>query len=211
MSATKANSAPPDLYDRLRNALLWLPFDAYVRLIGLLLSRLGYESVTPSARTNWKGHNHAGGIDLFATLPGGLTPRRVVVQVKQFDAASKVFQRHIDELCGVAIRSRASEALLLTSGPASPSIHFDKLLSPLLPVRLIAGDQLLALLVECGVGVTPEGDLDDALLSRLTRESRGNRRGDSSASREVVVTVEVLSRSGRGAATLQRARLLAPS
>ena len=176
----------------------------------MLLSRLGYESVTPSGRKNWKGHNHAGGIDLVATLPGGLTPRRAVVQVKQFDAASKVFQRHIDELCGAAIRSRASEAILLTSGSASPSIHFESLLSPLLPIRLIAGDKLLALLMENCVGVTPDGGLDEALLSRLTRESRGNHRENSSARREVVVTVEVLSLSRRGAATLQRARLLAP-
>ena len=112
--------------EQLHERLLELPFDAYARLIALLLERLGYENVVAAGRSDWKGRNHSGGIDLLAALPGGLTPRRVVVQLKQFDSTSRLFQRHIDELCGVAIRSRASEALLLTTGPVSSSSAFER-------------------------------------------------------------------------------------
>ena len=185
----------------LHQRLLELPFDAYARLIALLLERLGYEKVVAAGRTDWKGRNHSGGTDLLAALPGGLTPRRVVVQLKQFDSTSRLFQRHIDELCGVAIRSRASEALLITTGPVSSSIHFEDLISPLLPIRLIAGDQLLALLVQHGVGVTKDGALDVALFDHLTRTAKGNSRDDCPGrpevfvSPEVLVTLEVVSRS----------------
>lgn len=195
------------LYQR----LLQLPFDAYARLIALLLGHLGYQQVALAGRTDWKGRNHSGGVDLTAILPGGLTPRRVVVQIKQFDSVSRVFQRHIDELCGVAIRSRASEAILITTGPVSSSVHFDQLASPLLPIRLIDGAKLLALLEEHRVGVTPEDMVDEDLLNRLTRTARGNSREDCPGRPEVLVNVEVVARTKQRQVTLKRARLLTPA
>ena len=205
---------PPDQHsvvDLLHERILSLPFDAYVRLVALLLERLGYENVAPAGRTDWKGRNHSGGVDLVAFLPGGLTPRRVVIQIKQFDRSSRVFQRHIDELCGVAIRCRASEALLITTGPASSAIHFDGLISPLLPMRLIDGEQLLTLLIEKQVGVTPAGEIDHALLDRLTRTAKGNGREDCPGRPEVVVNVEVVAHSKKHRKVLQRASFLTPA
>lgn len=197
--------------DLLHERILSLPFDAYVRLVALLLERLGYEKVTPAGRTDWKGRNHSGGVDLVAFLPGGMTPRRVVIQIKQFDRYSRVFQRHIDELCGVAIRCRASEALLITTGPESSAIHFDSLISPLLPIRLISGDVLLALLIDKQVGVTSEGEIDHPLLDRLTCTAKGNGREDCPGRPEVVVNVEMVAHSKKGRKILQRASFLTPA
>ena len=207
------NPAPDQrsVADLLHERLLSLPFDAYVRLVALLLERLGYENVTPAGRTDWKGRNHSGGVDLVAFLHGGLTPRRVVIQIKQFDRCSRVFQRHVDELCGVAIRCRASEALLITTGPESSAIHFDSLISPLLPIRLISGEALLALLIEKHVGVTSEGEVDHVLLDRLTRTAKGNGREDCPGRPEVVVSVEMVAHSKKGRKVLQRASFLTPA
>ena len=218
MAKTLTTTQPHLIPDILHQRLLDLPFDAYARLIALLLERLGYEKVIPAGRTDWKGRNHSGGVDLLASLPGGFTPRRVVIQIKQFDRDSRVFQRHIDELCGVAIRSRASEALLITTGPVSSAIHFDELVSPLLPIRLIAGDSFLALLAQHGVGVTKEGRIDVALLDRLSHVATGNSRSDCQDSRQggsdhpqVLVTVEVLSHPKKRKTTHSRASRTSPA
>ncbi|MGC4044870.1 MAG: restriction endonuclease [Armatimonas sp.] len=188
------SSTPVPLVDRLHERLLKLPFDAYVRLVGLLLIRLGYEGVTPAGRTNWKGRNRDGGVDLLASLPGSLTARGIVVQVKQFDRNSRVFQRHIDELRGVALRQRASEALMLTSGPISSA-----LLSPMelegdvvAPVRVIDGEQLLNLLILHSLGVREDETLDEALLARLIEESEGNSRADSPKKEGLRLRLEVM-------------------
>lgn len=191
--------------EKLRQQLLTLPFDAYAQVIARLLLNLGYQEVQLAGRTDWKGRNHSGGSDLVATLPGGLTPRRVVIQLKQFDRHSRIFQRHIDELCGVAIRSRASEAVLLTTGPLSPSIKTEALVSPLLPIRLIEGEQLLTHLIQQGIGVLPGGEaVDLELFNRLRQSATGNSRLHSPKQihtskqtqgrpAEVTVRVEVLA------------------
>ena len=203
--------SPPLLQDPLLPHLLELPFDAYLRLVALLLERLGYKEVEQAGRTDWKGRNRFGGFDLLATrpdlftvLPGGIAPRRSVVQVKQFDKKTRVFQRHVDELRGAAIRAGASEAILLTTGLVSSVIDTKALASPILPVRLIGGGELLTLLREHHVGVTETGEVDHALLERLTSEARGNGRGDCQTSAtmeadngkpDLTLTVEILAYS----------------
>jgi hypothetical protein len=176
---------------QLHQRLLALPFDAYLKLVSLALTRLGYQDIALAGRTDWKGHNRAGGFDLIATLPGGLHPRRVVIQAKQFDAASRIFQRQADELRGVAIRAGATEALLVTSGPISRAIDRTALEFPLAPVRLIGGDDLLSLLIRFQIGVLPGGELDEDLFRRLESAATGNRPGDCSGSTELLLTVSL--------------------
>ncbi|MGC4044719.1 MAG: restriction endonuclease [Armatimonas sp.] len=188
MSSTQA-----PLTDRLHERLLKLPFDAYVRLVGLLLIRLGYEQVTPAGRTNWKGHNRNGGVDLLASLPGSLTARGIVVQVKQFDKDSRVFQRHIDELRGVALRHRASEALMVTTGPVSSVLQSAMELEGdvVAPVRVIDGEMLLDLLILHSLGVGEDESLDEVLFTRLIEESEGNSRANSPGREGLRLRVEV--------------------
>ena len=182
----------PHIPSILRQRLLELPFDAYLKVIALLLARLGYKDVQLAGRTDWKGRNRGGGYDLVASIGGELSSRRVVAQVKQFDADSRVFQRQADELRGVAIRSGAAEALLITSGPLSASIDQEGLALPLAPVRVIGGDQLVELLTSHQIGVTTNGGLDEALFKRLEQEAVGNRQSDClGAKSELLLTVEV--------------------
>lgn len=183
------NSKTPN---KLQQRLLELPFDAYLQIIALLLNKLGYRDVRLAGRTDWKGRNRAGGYDLIATLGCGLSSRKVVAQVKQFDEDSRVFQRQADELRGVAVRSGAAEALLITSGPLSASIDQEGLLLPLAPVHLISGDILVELLTSHQIGVTEKGTLDESLFKRLEREAVGNRQSDClGAKSELLLTVAV--------------------
>ncbi|WP_395137608.1 restriction endonuclease [Armatimonas sp.] len=178
--------------NKLRQRLLELPFDAYLNVIALLLTKLGYKDVRLSGRMDWKGRNRGGGFDLVASIGGELSSRTVVAQVKQFDADSRVFQRQADELRGVAIRSGAAEALLITSGPLSASIDQEGLALPLAPVRVIGGDQLVELLSTHQIGVTANRGLDEALFKRLEQEAVGNRQSDClGAKSELLLTVAV--------------------
>jgi hypothetical protein len=175
--------------NKLHQRLLELPFDAYLKLLSLLLARLGYQDVRLAGRTDWKGRNKSGGYDLTASLPGGLYPRRIVIQAKQFGEDSRIFQRHADELRGAAIRVSAAEAMLITSGPLSKSIDVVGLCLPILPVRIVGGEQLLELLVKHQIGVTPSGELDEVLFHELEREATGNRQSDCLGSSELLLTV----------------------
>lgn len=189
MIKSQSSKTENELYER----LLSLPFHGYARLMGMLLEKLGYLNVQLSGRMDWKGRNRAGGFDLIATLSGGIAPRQVVVQVKQFDQRGRIFQRQIDELRGVALRHRASEAILITTGSVSPSIKSQELEESALPVRLIGRDVLMALLIEHEVGIRPDGVLDEALLDRLTREASGNSRSDCPGRPDLLLQVELIA------------------
>ena len=90
----------------------------------MLLEALGYEDARPTGRRAWKGYNRpgGGGYDLEAVLPGGMAPRRVVAQIKQFDALA-VHQRSVDELRGACLRAGAAEALLVTTSAFSDVVR----------------------------------------------------------------------------------------
>ncbi len=188
----------PTIPSILRGRILQLPFDAYLKLLALLLEKLGYQDVRLTGRTDWKGRNRGGGFDLTANLPGGLSPRRVIVQAKQFDTTSRLFQRQTDELRGAAIRVGASEAVLITSGAVSSAIDVAGLSLAILPVRLLDGERLLELLTIHQVGVTPNGVLDEALFRRLESEATGNRQSDcTGATFLVTVGVKKISQGAR--------------
>ena len=183
------NTKTPSL---LRQRLLELPFDAYLKIIALLLAKLGYQDVRLAGRTDWKGRNRCGGYDLLATTPGGFSPRHVIIQAKQFDEGSRVFQRQADELRGAAIRVGAAEALLITSGPLSNSIDQEGLALPLAPVRIIGGDQLVELLINHQIGVTTNSGINEALFTQLEQEAVGNRQSDClGAKSEILLTVAI--------------------
>jgi Restriction endonuclease len=175
----------------LHERLLSLPYDAYLQVITLLLSRLGYQDICPSGRLDWKGRNKGGGYDLTATMPNGFHPMRVVITAKQFDRTSRIFQRQVDELRGAALRSGANEALLITSGTLSPAIDHEGISSSLAPVRLMDGDELISLLIQHGIGITDSFGLDEALFTKLEQEAIGNRQSDCMASSDLLLTVSL--------------------
>ncbi len=165
MSAVRTAPTPnPDtgqtpLSRQLRRRLLTLDYPAFARCICALLEALGYEDARPAGRKEWKGYNRpgGGGYDLEANLPGGLTSRYMIAQIKQYDALA-VHQRSVDELRGACLRLGAAEALLITVSAFSEVVRKraaspDLTATPVAPVRLIDGDELLGLLIRHRIGV----------------------------------------------------------
>jgi len=147
------------LTGRLRRRLLALDYPAFARCVCVLLEAFGYEEARPAGRQEWKGYNRpgGGGYDLEAFLPGGLAPRRVVAQIKQYDALA-VHQRSVDELRGACLRAGATEALLVTTSAFSEVVRRhalapDPLGALVAPVRLIDGEELLGLMIRHRIGV----------------------------------------------------------
>jgi restriction endonuclease Mrr len=180
---------PDDAKSELQKRLLALPFEAFARLVGLLLEALGYQDVQLAGRAHWKGRNRDGGADLVATLAGGIAPRKVIVQAKQFERL--LFQRHIDELRGVALRLGASEAILVTTGPISKAIDRSSRHVNPLPLRIVDGAELLELLVLHHIGVTETGEIDEPRLARLESEARGNGREDCPGRPDLLLTIQL--------------------
>lgn len=172
------------LRSQLRQQLLSLPFDGFARVVSRLLQKLGYERVRSAGRRSFRGRNqHTGGafagFDLAASMPapdidGYAQPRTVVVALKQYPQATRVWQKQVDGLRGAALRVGAQEALLITTSSFSPSViesqnaggpaNTDAIaLIPgrragdlVAPVRLVDGETLLSLLIANRIGVTAQ-------------------------------------------------------
>ena len=154
---------PGTVADHLRQCLLALDYPAFARCICVLLEALGYEEARPAGRQEWKGYNRpgGGGYDLEAVLPGGIVPRPVVAQIKQFDGL-RVHQRSVDELRGACLRAGAAEALLITTSAFSDVVRrraasSEPAQSLVAPVRLLDGRELLGLLIRHRLGVVERG------------------------------------------------------
>lgn len=152
------------LAEQLHGLLLDLDFPAFALCLCRLLRALGYQDVHLAGRREWKGYNKpgGGGYDLEATLPGSLlpgssSPRRMIVQIKQFDGLH-VHQRSVDELRGTCLRVGAAEALLITTSAFSKVVRAGVTApgsagSSLAPVRLMDGEELIALLIQHRLGI----------------------------------------------------------
>jgi len=159
VSSPRFAPTPGTIADQLRRRLLALDYPTFARCACVLLEAIGYEDARPAGRREWKGYNRpgGGGYDLEAVLPGGLAPRRVVAQIKQFDVLA-VHQRSVDELRGACLRAGAAEALLVTTSAFSEVVRKqaaapDPSGASVAPVRLIDGQELLGLLIRHRLGV----------------------------------------------------------
>ena len=175
MSSPRFVPTPGTIADQLRRRLLGLDFPAFARCACVLLEAIGYEDARPAGRREWKGYNRpgGGGYDLEAALPGGLTPRRVVAQIKQFDQLA-VHQRSVDELRGACLRAGAAEALLVTTSAFSAVVRKqaaapDPSGTLVAPVRLIDGQELLGLLIRHRLGVRESVDVQARLRGGMRR------------------------------------------
>ena len=157
---------------KLLERLQELPFDAFTQLIAMLLEKLGYQDIQPAGRTDWKGRNREGGVDLTATYSSATGKRSVAFQLKQFHPSLRIFQRTVDELRGVCLRQGVAEGMLITTSSFSTTITGTH--SPIAPLYLMGGEELALLLRQYHIGTTRGGKLDEALFKRLERESQGN-------------------------------------
>ncbi len=157
---------------RLLERLRVLPFDAFTQVAAMVLERLGYQDIQPAGRTDWKGRNRQGGVDLTATYRSATGKRNVAFQLKQFHPKLRIFQRTVDELRGVCLRQGASEGMLITTSGYSPTIIGTH--DTLAPLYLMGGEELALLLRQYHIGVTRTGKLDESFFKRLECESQGN-------------------------------------
>ena len=171
---------PATIADLLRRRLLALEYPAFAQCLCILLEALGYEEARPAGRQEWKGYNRpgGGGYDLEAILHGGLATRRAVAQIKQFDSLN-VHQRSVDELRGACLRCGAAEAILVTTSAFSNVVlrhaaEANAASTPVAPVRLIDGKELLGLLIRYRLGVrervqggTRRLDIDESFFSMV--------------------------------------------
>lgn len=144
----------PTLRSELRDVLLQLNFHAYLQVLCQVLRHMGYEEVRLAGRTGYVGRNSGGGADILAyrTVPGGR--RAVVVQAKQFPADRQIYQRSLDELRGVILRTGAAEGIFVTTSSFSESIPAEQLSSaPIVPLRFIDGEILANQMTLYRVGI----------------------------------------------------------
>lgn len=147
-----------DIRAELRKQLIALPYRSFLQTIIHLLERQGATGVCATGRKEFVGRNRTGGWDIEATLPeaqsvsGRLAGSRCIVQVKQFDRLA-VQQRTVDELRGCCLRAGSGQGLLVTLSRFSPVARRAALASPLAPIGLIDGDQLLTLLLVYRLGI----------------------------------------------------------
>lgn len=207
------STVTPEARRDLHQRLLLLPFGEFASCIALLLERLGYEDVQPAGRTTGAKQTQSVGYDLAALAPGNnpsssspaplsLPPRRrVIVQLKQYGAGAWVYQRQVDELRGTCLRVSASEALLITTASLSYSIRRQQMQNaPLAPVRLIDGEELLDLLLACGVTVMPRKQ--EPGEGRGTEQNNGGSVGCSSPTTGGAGAAEPSSRSPKISVTV---------
>ncbi|MBB6053852.1 restriction endonuclease [Armatimonas rosea] len=168
---SQTTSPSETLLERLRQ----LPFDAFTLTIASLLDKLGYQDIQPAGRTDWKGRNRAGGVDLTATYVSAAGKRSIAFQLKQFQPNQRLFQRAVDELRGVCLRQGAAEGMLITTSGYSPTITGTQ--GMVAPLYLMSGEELALLLRQYRIGVTKGGKLDEDFFKGLERKSQGNRPG----------------------------------
>ena len=160
---------------QLLERLCELPFDAFTLTVAMLLDKLGYQDIQPAGRTDWKGRNRAGGIDLTASYVSAAGKRSIAFQLKQFHPTQRLFQRAVDELRGVCLRQGAAEGMLITTSGYSPTITGTQ--GTVAPLYLMGGEELALLLRQYRIGITKDGKIDEGFFKRLERDSRGNRPG----------------------------------
>jgi len=116
-------------------------------LVGDLLSKIGYENVEVTKRSN------DGGVDILANLTvGGVTNVKTIIQVKRFK--SNVDVKVIRELRGSAEVDQ--RGLVITTSNFNKGAIEESQAPNKMPVSLVDGEKLLDLMFQYGVGIKKE-------------------------------------------------------
>ena len=121
-----------------------MPPDAFEALIGQLLAALGFDEVEVTRRSG------DGGIDVRGTLVVGDVIRiRMAVQVKRWQ--HNVQSPTVQQVRGAL--GAHDQGLVITTSDYGPGAHREASRPDAVKVALMNGEQLVALLVEHGIGV----------------------------------------------------------
>jgi restriction endonuclease Mrr len=132
--------------------LLRLTYADLTGLVERLLVQMGCRDLRAAHPAGTPGPNPRGGYDLQARLDNGLMDTLVLTQVKQY--STPVPRCFVDELRGAMLRMGAGQGLIVTTSKFAPvAIEAAKRGNHQLPVRLIDGRELLALLRTYKIGV----------------------------------------------------------
>ena len=198
----------PELRDELLDELLKLNFHAYLQVLCEVLRKMGYEEVRLAGRTGYVGRNSSGGADILAckSVPSGR--RSIVIQAKQFSPKRQIFQRSLDELRGVVLRSSAAEGIFITTSTFSESVDTESLASAsVVPLRFIDGAYLADQMALYRVGAkklpacsNPEHSpylLDRRYFTTINSQYAGVARSLDSERRSVYIFVGARTRKRR--------------
>ena len=129
---------------QLLTRLKGMPPDAFEALIGQLLAALGFDEVEVTRRSG------DGGIDVRGTLVVGDVIRiRMAVQVKRWQ--HNVQSPTVQQVRGAL--GAHDQGLVITTSDYGPGAHREASRPDAVKVALMNGEQLVALLVEHGIGV----------------------------------------------------------
>ena len=118
--------------------------DEFEVLVGSLLGRLGFVEVTVTSKSG------DGGIDVRGTLVvGDVIRTRMAVQVKRWK--QNVQKPTVQQVRGSL--GAHDQGLIITTSDFSSGAKEEAERSDAIPVALMSGDQLVALLVEHGIGI----------------------------------------------------------
>jgi restriction system protein len=118
---------------------------AFEHVIKRLLEEIGYVDVETTAKSNDKG------VDVFGTINVGITTVQEVVQVKRY--RGNIGRPVLDALRGSLHRFKAMRGTIITTGGFSKGTRDATFEIGAAPITLIDGEKLIDLLIENGIGV----------------------------------------------------------
>lgn len=131
----------------LHKRLLQMEWDEFEELIARLLAEIGFEEIEVTRRTG------DGGIDVRGTLVvGDVIRTRMAVQVKKWKPTNRVQAPTVQQVRGSL--GTHEQGLIITTSDFSEGARKEAARENAVPVALMNGEQLVALLASCGIGVS---------------------------------------------------------
>jgi len=130
----------------LRKRLLGMEPTEFEELIARLLAEIGFEDIEVTQRSK------DGGIDVRGTLVvGDVVRTRMAVQVKKWKPRNRVQSQTVQQVRGSL--GTHEQGLIITTSDFSSGARTEAARQDAVPVALMNGDQLVALLAAYGIGV----------------------------------------------------------
>ncbi len=136
-----------EVCQKLHKSLFTLKPTEFEELIGQLLAEIGFEEIEVTKRSN------DGGIDVRGLLVvGEVIKIRMAVQAKRWKKGNNIQKPIVQQVRGSL--GAHEQGLIITTSDFSPGAKTEALRPDAVPVALMNGEELVALLAEYNIGVT---------------------------------------------------------